>query len=442
MKAKALWAAALAVAACALASAGGVAAQGSARPSSSVVGLSGSNAPALQLPLAVGNWNSATPYPTTIARYAYAQVGQTFYVIGGVSGGTKVQTVRRYSPATDTWTPLANIPVTSEAPAAAYYNGKIYVAEGDTGPSLQIYNIGTNAWTAGAPRPVTNSYGAAAGAYGGKVYVVGGGSGGASTTNSVYDIATNTWSAGTAAPSAILLAGYHQVGHFLYIVGGFGASPAANANQTMRLDMSTGTWTSGPTFTPQRGDFALAAAGSKLYAIGGDLNGNAFFDSSNLVNELDTTTWPSGSWVASPDNLTVERQASEAGFFSIAHGGEIWSTGGLKGSTFTFLPDHLYRQLPVSSCAVNPISKLVETFDGVAAPTLPACWSATNEVGIAPDWVTSNAGTPTPTADSAPNAAFVNDPSTVSDKRLDSPVISLRAGIPTQLTFRQNYNLE
>ena len=36
-------------------------------------------------------------------------------------------------------------------------------------------------------------------------------------------------------------------------------------------------------------------------------------------------------------------------------------------------------------------------------------------------WQSSNSGLPAPPADSLPNAAWVNDPAVVSDKRLDSP---------------------
>jgi hypothetical protein len=78
----------------------------------------------------------------------------------------------------------------------------------------------------------------------------------------------------------------------------------------------------------------------------------------------------------------------------------------------------------------------------VTPPTLPAGWVATNAIN--PDailWVTSNSGVPMPTADSAPNAAFINDPATVSDKRLDSPIIPISSPF-AQLRFRNNYNLE
>jgi hypothetical protein len=73
----------------------------------------------------------------------------------------------------------------------------------------------------------------------------------------------------------------------------------------------------------------------------------------------------------------------------------------------------------------------------VTAPALPAGWVAANAIN--PDailWVTS-----TTTPDSAPNDAFVNDPTTISDKRLDTPNINI-AVAGAQVSFRNNYALE
>jgi hypothetical protein len=82
-----------------------------------------------------------------------------------------------------------------------------------------------------------------------------------------------------------------------------------------------------------------------------------------------------------------------------------------------------------------------ENFDGVSAPALPAGWTATNTAGASPLWVTSSTGVPTPAADTSPNAALVDDPGTISDKRLDSPAIPI-ASVGAKLTFRNNYSLE
>src|SRR3979409_409732 len=68
---------------------------------------------------------AATPYPTNIAHYAFAQVGQDLYVISGFSS-VIISTVNRYNATTNVWTARAPIPFGSEAPSAAYFNGKIY----------------------------------------------------------------------------------------------------------------------------------------------------------------------------------------------------------------------------------------------------------------------------------------------------------------------------
>lgn len=87
------------------------------------------------------------------------------------------------------------------------------------------------------------------------------------------------------------------------------------------------------------------------------------------------------------------------------------------------------------------LATISENFDSVTPPTLPAGWLATN-VGPLPLWVTSDIGLPSPPADTPPNAAFIDDPAVVSDKRLDSPSFSFFEGFGPQLSFRHNFNLE
>jgi hypothetical protein len=85
---------------------------------------------------------------------------------------------------------------------------------------------------------------------------------------------------------------------------------------------------------------------------------------------------------------------------------------------------------------------LSQDFDGVTAPALPAGWTASQGTngGASPLWVTSNTGSPTPVADTAPNAAFTPDPGTVLDNRLSTP--SFTYGNGAQLSFRHNYIIE
>ena len=158
-------------------------------------------------------------------RYGFAQTATHVYVFGGVSNGTRVNNVNRMDFATGAWQPRAAMPFSSEAPTCALMaaTGIVYCTEGDTGSGFASYNIATDTWTPLAAIPGGDHYGSASGAFNGKVFVAGGT---AAFVNAVqvYNVATNTWSAGTAAPNDFLLAGYQQVGQYLYIVGGFEVS--------------------------------------------------------------------------------------------------------------------------------------------------------------------------------------------------------------------------
>ena len=295
-----------------------------------------------------GPWTAGNPYPTTIVRYGFAQTATDFYVFGGVDNGFTTNAVNKYNLASGTWTSLAPMPFSGEAPTCALMEstGIVYCADGLATNSFASYNIATNTWTSLAPDPfVTDSYGSASGAFNGKVFVVGGTSF-FSNAIWIYDVGTNTWSVGTSAPiGPFLLPGYHQIGQFLYVVGGFDPT-AVNYTTTLRLDMSSapGVWDIGPVFTPQRADFGLAydPGTNKLYALGGDLgNDGNFFNSTNLVDELDVSGWPSGTWTSSPPVLPApNRQANQAGFFG---NGDIWSVGGINGATFQFLNEVWHR---------------------------------------------------------------------------------------------------
>src|SRR5690242_19080595 len=74
----------------------------------------------------------------------------------------------------------------------------------------------------------------------------------------------------------------------------------------------------------------------------------------------------------------------------------------------------------------SPSVVISQNFDALTPPALPDGWTATN--AIDPDtilWTSSNSGTPLPPSDSSPNSAATNDPATISDKRLESPMIPI-----------------
>jgi hypothetical protein len=96
--------------------------------------------------------------------------------------------------------------------------------------------------------------------------------------------------------------------------------------------------------------------------------------------------------------------------------------------------------LPCPSCWFTYSAR--QDFDAVTPPALPPDWLATNAQGPPPLWVSSNSGVPMPPADTAPNALFVDDPSVISDKRVDGQLIGFFESCCVRLTFRHNFNLE
>ena len=123
-------------------------------------------------------WTQGQPYPLAggIVRYAHAQCSDqpnSFYVISGVSNFSLVANAYRYDADTNTWTPLAPIPEGSEAPVATCYQGKIYVAGGNSTTNFFIYDIASNTWTTGPALP-RGFWGPVIGSYANKVFVAGG----------------------------------------------------------------------------------------------------------------------------------------------------------------------------------------------------------------------------------------------------------------------------
>ena len=87
-----------------------------------------------------------------------------------------------------------------------------------------------------------------------------------------------------------------------------------------------------------------------------------------------------------------------------------------------------------TASACGPQVGFTQNFDGVTAPALPSGWTTAAASGN--PWVTT-----TTTPDTAPNAAFSDDPASTSDKHLDSPPILISS--PTaQLSFRNKWTFE
>jgi len=284
-------------------------------------------------------WLPATSLPVGMAGglvYCPEMPG-SFYLVSGIEGAL-ITTDRlfRYDISAATWTELASMPKPVRLAAITCYQGKIYVAGGWDSmvkKTLYIYDIAQGTWSKGPnlPDPV---WGAGLGAWEGKLYLVGGSYTSVAEVVSrvdVFDIASETWTEGGCAEMPIA-AGFFarsQVGPYLYIVGGYSSAFPVNSDQTQRYDMSTDTWEVGPAFTSLRALGTLAITSSHLYMLGGDLNDGGLGDPTDLVEVLDLTAWPGGTWMDLSDPLPAANISPATTCTDILSDGEIWDVGGM-----------------------------------------------------------------------------------------------------------------
>ena len=357
--------------------------------------------------IATNSWSSiaSMPVATTYGRAALA--GNIAYYIGGIAGAT-TNAVHRYDIAGNSWTTVAPLQTarTSAEVMTSPDSSKLYAIMGGdssffTGvplaQSVEIYNIGTNAWSYGNP-VVTKAAAPSGGLAGGKAMVQGGVDG--ATYYNLVQVSVIT----SCVPAPQIVAGTSTI-------------------QTEGCTPPNGTPDPNETLTVS---FCVQNVGTQ--------------NTTNLVGTLQATggvTNPSG-----PQNYGVVTAGGAAvcrNFTFTATG----SCGGTLTATIHFQDGATDLGNVTYTYTLGAlVAGFSENFDGVAPPALPANWTAdqgTNAAG-APLWQTSNSGLPAPVADTAPNAAFSQDPGGLCDNRLYTPSVMYNAG--SQLIFKQNYDLE
>jgi hypothetical protein len=109
----------------------------------------------------------------------------------------------------------------------------------------------------------------------------------------------------------------------------------------------------------------------------------------------------------------------------------LLAVAGLSGCLLPLVPLNAVAQAVYASVHDTNLRNLQldESFDDVTPPALPANW------GLVGDWFTTAVS-----AASAPNAAFIDDPSFATTKVLFTPPLSL--ALRSQLRFRHQFSLE
>jgi len=239
----------------------------------------------------VGSWTEQAPYPIVVSGHAVASQGGNVYSFGGIANNTAIANAYKYTPGTNTWTPIASLPAPRGWLSAASDGTYIYLLGGvdqnfTTTATLWRYDPISNTYNTSLPDYTIPTYFHASVYLNGKIYRIAGAAIGTDFHVEVYDIATNTWSMAANYPFANHNLMAAALGSYIY-AGGGNASP----DKTYRYDPNTDTWDDAAIADLPAG---RSAAASDVYngrwlLAGGDVN----FATSNSAIAWDpaTNTW-------------------------------------------------------------------------------------------------------------------------------------------------------
>lgn len=190
-------------------------------------------------------WTQKTKPPYNGADWANcASFGDYIYAFGGYYSSSGLKTGYKYNVVTDTWTQLADIPVTLHHACVEYYNGKVYLLGGTIGnndsKTVYEYNIATNTWTQKTSGPTDFTW-ASSCIVGSKIYIHGGklyssGSDGTFLSiNLCYDAELDSWTTLADMPNYIYDGSSIAMGSNLYVLGHY--------SRFYKYDILTDIWT-------------------------------------------------------------------------------------------------------------------------------------------------------------------------------------------------------
>ncbi len=251
--------------------------------------------------------------------------------------GTKVEA---YTPQTDTWEDLPDLPVAMHHANAVAVGADIWVV-GFLGASFiqdgRIFQLqdGASTWTARGQMPQTRSRASSVTVvHDGAIYLVGGlRNVGAVAHADRFDPATGQWR--TLAPVSRVLD--HAVGGVidakLYIAGGRTGLIEAHEPRLDIFDLTTETWSQGPAMPTSRGGAAGAVFQGALFVIGGE--GNADNAATGLFEQVESYDPAAMAWRQHPPLVPARH-----GMGAASVGGQIFVPGGADVQAFGAVDAH------------------------------------------------------------------------------------------------------
>lgn len=199
--------------------------------------------------------------------------GDSFYAGGGTNATAYTNAFWKLNPDTGAGSNLANIPgalrgqakFVAISPTVLHMVGGYEISAGKTSALHYKYDTTTNVWTLLAPLPLSLN-GHSAGAYNGKLYVMGGYNETAGNSGDVreYDPVNNTWTViGTAPVNSSWVGGCVYKNYIIMAI-------VQNGMIALQIfDLVTKKWTRNETGISQRWALEMVADDSGVYIMGG-----------------------------------------------------------------------------------------------------------------------------------------------------------------------------
>jgi len=261
------------------------------------------------------SWTTKASMPTATGCKAAVLNGK-IYVVGGSNNYTN-NTVYEYDPETDSWATKKPVLTPRDSFAIAACQNKIYVIGGTSGWSSssstvktglnEVYDPATDTWETKTSMP-TKRYQMEANAVDGKIYVIGGRTGGQYTTvalNEVYDPETDTWTTKEPIPYPVVSYASTVVDNNIYVIGGQDEfHDQLNLDFTQIYDTETDTWSQGThipaaTWQAAAGATTGTMAPKRIYVLGGE-GGFAEPLNQNYIYDPETDVWTTGTPIPTP----------------------------------------------------------------------------------------------------------------------------------------------
>ena len=235
-------------------------------------------------------WTTKRPIPTPRSAFGIAVYQNKIYVIGGYIGFDMVTGLpilgsvnEVYDPLTDSWESKEPMPTKRSQLNANVVNGKIYLIGGRTGGQYstvdlnEVYDPETDSWTTKAPIPYPVVLYASA-VVDGKIYVMGGQDEFADPMNlelvQIYDPSTDAWSFGSPMPTVVWQAAAGATAGVwapkrIYVIGGLPDHSLDGTDINQAYNPEDDSWTFAASMPTSRLNLAVAVVNDTLYALGG-----------------------------------------------------------------------------------------------------------------------------------------------------------------------------